>query len=133
MVNEKINSNLPVYAFVAPLEQASKTNGFPLCRRLPRLSEQNGSSAAAPCHACIRASILDVMSERLVVPVHWQKKSSVTEHGKFSWLVAVLKLVVLVRPTNGSMLSCDRANTTNVYRTGKAHPKSPQRFWREVS
>lgn len=28
VVNEKINSSLPVYAFVAPLEQASKTIHF---------------------------------------------------------------------------------------------------------
>lgn len=30
VVNEKINNSLPVYAFVAPLEQASKTTGFSL-------------------------------------------------------------------------------------------------------
>ena len=49
MVNEKINNNLPVHAFVAPLEKASKTQVVSLTcsfrltmNRSLLLSEQNG-------------------------------------------------------------------------------------------
>lgn len=105
VVNEKIDGSLPVYAFVAPLEQASKIGGWcpciicscclsemDFCRRfLSWLAHTDTRGRTVQYHA-VHLSVGRSMLGVVIVPVPGKNKNSIREHGKRLWYSVELLL-----------------------------------------